>query len=335
MARLDGTAQKDILHGTPLGDEIYGLGGDDVLYGSGGPDFLNGGTGDDRLFGGAGNDDLYGGDGNDWLSGGAGSDRLDGGRGADRMAGGSGDDAYIVDDPGDQVIEAASFGRFDLAGGIDIVLSYLASYTLPSGVENLDLRGAARDGTGNALANVIHGNELDNVLSGLAGDDALLGGGGNDTLLGGPGNDILIGGPGSDLMQGGSGDDTYYVEDDGDLVSETSTFTFRDLTLRIDAGLDVGLGSEHDAVHLDAVAELAAADETAAPASLEERVVAVATVAEVRSGIEADVEAGPGIRVARLCERRSGDPDTRDGRQVNPRSRECIAHDDGPRLESA
>ena len=247
MARLDGTARKDLLHGTLLGDEIYGLAGDDILYGYGGPDFLNGGPGDDRLFGGAGNDDLYGAEGNDWLSGGAGDDRLDGGPGADRMSGGSGNDAYFVDDPGDQVIEAGSFGRFDLGGGIDTVLSYLASYTLPSGVENLYLQGAARDGTGNALANEIHGNELDNVLSGLAGDDALVGAAGNDTLLGGSGNDILIGGPGNDVMEGGSGDDTYYVEDDGDRVVETSTFTFRDLTLRVDAG-------GHDLVYSSAFA---------------------------------------------------------------------------------
>jgi Ca2+-binding RTX toxin-like protein len=63
------------------------------------------------------------------------------------------------------------------------------SYRLPNHVEDLTLTGSARDGTGNALGNVVTGNARNNVLDGGAGDD---------TLVGGPGRDVLNGGPGAD-----------------------------------------------------------------------------------------------------------------------------------------
>jgi len=82
-------------------------------------------------------------------------------------------------------------------GPEDYVLAYV-DYTLPAGVEGLELYGTARRGSGNALANNIEGNELDNVLSGGGGADVLLGGAGNDTLAGDAGDDYLDGGSGSD-----------------------------------------------------------------------------------------------------------------------------------------
>ncbi|ADC63833.1 Hemolysin-type calcium-binding region [Allochromatium vinosum DSM 180] len=59
-------------------------------------------------------------------------------------------------------------------------------------------------------------------LIGLAGNDSLFGLAGNDTLEGGAGNDILNGGKGSDRMIGGDGSDIYYVDNTGDVVSETN-----------------------------------------------------------------------------------------------------------------
>ena len=56
------------------------------------------------------------------LEGLAGNDRLDGGTGADTMLGGTGDDTYVVDNVGDQVIEAS-------AEGADLVQSSV-SFTL-------------------------------------------------------------------------------------------------------------------------------------------------------------------------------------------------------------
>ncbi|MBI2236096.1 MAG: hypothetical protein HYU60_03930 [Magnetospirillum sp.] len=93
------------------------------------------------------------------------------------LAGGKGDDTYIVDQPGDHVVEAA-------AQGTDTVLSYSTSYTLSANVENLILGGtAAINGTGNDLANKITGNTANNVIDGGKGDDWLVGGGGADTFV--------------------------------------------------------------------------------------------------------------------------------------------------------
>ena len=56
-------------------------------------------------------------------------------------------------------------------------------WTLGAEVEVLVLTGAARHGTGNALANVLTGTDGDDVLDGAAGNDTMQGGVGNDTYL--------------------------------------------------------------------------------------------------------------------------------------------------------
>ena len=59
------------------------------------------------------------------------------------------------------------------------------------------------------------------TLTGTAGNDTLTGGAGNDTLIGLGGNDTLNGGAGADTMTGGTGNDTYYVDNAGDVVTES------------------------------------------------------------------------------------------------------------------
>ena len=71
------------------------------------------------------------------------------------MTGGDGNDVYVVDDAGDVVTETTPTLR--RRGDIDRVESDI-SYTLGANVENLDLNGGARHGTGNALNNIINGN---------------------------------------------------------------------------------------------------------------------------------------------------------------------------------
>jgi Ca2+-binding RTX toxin-like protein len=123
-------------------------------------------------------ENAVGGKGNDRLIGNAVANRLDGGAGADRMEGGPGDDLYIVDDPGDLVVELAGAGK-------DEVRTALATYVLPANVELLTgISSAAQTLGGNALANVIAAGAGDDTLSGGAGDDLLSGGAGNaDTAV--------------------------------------------------------------------------------------------------------------------------------------------------------
>lgn len=161
-AVIMGTNAANTLNGTALDDHILGLGGNDVLNGLAG---------------------------NDILDGGAGNDTLDGGLGADVMLGGLGNDIYIVDNVGDQVIEAAG-------GGTDTVRTTLLSYGLGENVEHLTFIG-----TGNFTG---YGNELAN------------------TITGGAGNDVLDGGTGIDRLVGGAGNDSYYVDNPGDVVVEAA-----------------------------------------------------------------------------------------------------------------
>jgi Ca2+-binding RTX toxin-like protein len=104
---------------------------------------------------------------------------LDGGTGNDSMFGWEGDDIYIVDSAGDVVSEG------NPPGGIDTVQSSVSfSLAAIGNIEHLTLMGgAAINGTGNALANVITGNGAANVLNGGAGNDSMVGGDGNDVYV--------------------------------------------------------------------------------------------------------------------------------------------------------
>ena len=143
---------------------------------------------------------IVGGSGNDTLIGGAGNDVLKSGSGVDAMLGGQGNDTYYVDNPGDVVTEAAGQGTDTVYASV--------SYTLPSGSEIEYLRANA-----GANALTLTGNELANTI---------VGGSGNDTLIGGDGNDVLKAGSGTDVMVGGQGNDTYYVDNPGDVVTESA-----------------------------------------------------------------------------------------------------------------
>jgi Ca2+-binding RTX toxin-like protein len=169
---------------------------DDVIHGSGAANNLRGGDGDDLLESGAGDDVLNGGNGNDLLNGAAGNDE---------MRGGAGDDVYYVDAAGDAVIEGTDAGADVVRAGID--------YVLAANVEELFVGGAGRNGTGNALGNVLHGAAASNVLSGLGGDDVIRGDAGRDTIDGGAGADLIDGGAGKDTLTGGADRDVFQFRD--------------------------------------------------------------------------------------------------------------------------
>jgi serralysin len=156
-----------------------------------------GGAGTDTLAGNAGANRLDGGAGNDRLEGREGADLLIGGPGADTMIGGTGADSYVVDDPGDLVIETGS--ELDT-----ITVEMAAACILPFGVEILRLGAAGRIGVGNSAANLLFGS---------ANADRLDGGGGADMLEGGRGNDTLMGGTGADRFVLRCGDGFDHIED--------------------------------------------------------------------------------------------------------------------------
>lgn len=145
-----------------------------------------GGAGADTLRGNEIANLLRGGTGNDLLDGRAGADLLDGGAGADTMIGGAGHDSFVVDDPGDLVVE-------EQGGGIDAITAATpAAVTLPAGVEILRLGTLGRVGIGSGFADLLLGSDFADRLEGRGGNDVIEGGHGNDTLLGGAGADSFI-----------------------------------------------------------------------------------------------------------------------------------------------
>ncbi len=82
-----------------------------------------------------------------------------------------------------------------------------APFVVAGTVENLDVRGLARNDTITGQNGIAGPTHL--TIEGGAGDDTLRGGDGDDTLIGGSGNDVIDGGRGSDTVLMGSGNDTF------------------------------------------------------------------------------------------------------------------------------
>ncbi|RYF24340.1 MAG: hypothetical protein EOO77_00120 [Oxalobacteraceae bacterium] len=174
---------------------VMGTDANETVIGGAGDDVFSMGGGNDQLFGRAGMDQLFGGDGDDLL---------DGGLGADIMNGGAGNDFYIVDNAGDQIVEADG-------NGIDSVEASI-SYVLGANLENLALTGtAAIDGIGNDGNNYILGNIGRNLLGGGAGDDIIATVAGISAIKPDAGFDRVDGGAGTDTLALGGYQSDYHL----------------------------------------------------------------------------------------------------------------------------
>ena len=238
---LDGEDGNDGLDGNEGNDRLIGGSGNDNLDGGSGADTLIGGTGDDEYYvddigdvvvelAGEGTDtlnssvsiaaghhlenlnltgeddvDVVGNYSANTIVGNAGDNLLDGRGGADRMQGGYGDDTYIVDNPGDEVVEYPGRGYDQVFSSISYAMpepvptNPFASATMGGPdfisieIEALYLTGSTDiDGTGNEFDNLLVGNSGSNTLSGLAGNDRIDGGAGADVMFGGDGDDVFV-----------------------------------------------------------------------------------------------------------------------------------------------
>jgi len=150
-----------------------------------------GNSGDNVITGNNAVNILSGMDGNDTLIGNGGNDTLNGGIGDDILNGGIGNDTMVGGMGNDTYyVNSTSDVVTENAGeGVDTVKSSI-TYSIASrpNIENIELLGTvAINATGNASDNVLIGNSANNQLT------------------------------------GGNGNDTYYVQNVGDKVIETST----------------------------------------------------------------------------------------------------------------
>ncbi|EHK75328.1 Hemolysin-type calcium-binding protein [Sinorhizobium meliloti CCNWSX0020] len=221
-------------------------------------DTINGSAGDDDISGHLGNDILNGNGGNDTITGGGGDDTYDGGIGFDTL---SFQDAYddpsatrginlnaatgtVVDQFGFsetlqnfEEYRGTQFADTMIGSSLDDTFMGLGGRDTINGGAGVDTvrydRDVARGATKGVSINLTTGVAIDSfgsqdALSGIENvratnfKDSIVGSSVSNFLRAFAGGDTLDGGAGGDVMRGGSGDDTYFVENTGDLVDESS-----------------------------------------------------------------------------------------------------------------
>ena len=229
-----------IVSGTSGNDNMQGTAGNDSLYGSSGNDVINGLAGNDVLYGAAGTDRLVGGLGDDTYI----VDALDtlvelANQGTDVVQsnisytlGANLENLVLIGNSSingtgnaldNTFVGNSSSNTFNGAAGTDFVSYAYSNYGVTVDLSNTGSQYNSNQGydTFVSIEGIIGTDESD-TLTGNALANILIGGAENDTLNGGAGNDTLEGGSGVDQMTGGDGSDIYYVDNVGDIVSETN-----------------------------------------------------------------------------------------------------------------
>ncbi|MGF6112094.1 M10 family metallopeptidase C-terminal domain-containing protein [Pseudomonas frederiksbergensis] len=257
--------------GNALNNRIIGNAGHNILNGGAGADFMAGGTGNDTyivdnvgdvvsetstlageidavrssvswtlganlewlFLTGNANINGIGNSQNNVLTGNDGNNQLNGGAGIDTLIGGKGDDDYGLDQSAELALvqENANEGNDTL---------YIA-YTAPTFNSTIDL----------GLSNL---QNVENILLLGSGTFTAIGNGLNNTLTGNADANILNGMAGADTMIGGAGNDTYYVDNIGDVVIETST-AVSEIDI-VNTSVDFTLGANIERLNLLGTANL-------------------------------------------------------------------------------
>ncbi|MBV7555192.1 M10 family metallopeptidase C-terminal domain-containing protein [Pseudomonas sp. PDM28] len=237
IENLTGSNYIDRLTGNAAANLLSGGAENDTLDGGAGNDVLNGGTGADGMTGGDGSDIYYVDNASDVVvetnatasTGGSDmvysslgaytlSDNVETGRllatGVAALTGNALNNILYAG-AGNNVLDGGTGvdTAFWLYAGSAVSVSLAVTTAQATGGSGLDTLIAIENLTGSNYNDTLTGNAAANVLNG---------GSGNDTIDGGAGNDVLDGGAGVDRMTGGDGSDLYYVDNSGDVVTETN-----------------------------------------------------------------------------------------------------------------
>lgn len=142
-----------------------------------------------------------------------------------------------------QIMPTTNNADLRYGSGRDDTLSGMLGNDLIFGLSGNDMLN------GNEGNDVLYGDDGNDRIYGGAGNDRLYGGAGEDSLYGGDSNDLLDGGAGADYLDGGLGNNTYYVDNQGDVVigngtifSDLQTYTLsngQSNTVKVNKGLNL------------------------------------------------------------------------------------------------
>lgn len=116
---IEGTENKDNIHGTHASELIITYGGNDKVDAGAGHDCIVSGNGNNKIDGGAGNDVIITGNGNNKIKGGSGNDTIYSGIGNDTIDGDSGDDIVYSGGGNDKINGSSGNDYLDGQAGFD------------------------------------------------------------------------------------------------------------------------------------------------------------------------------------------------------------------------